>query len=635
MRYQFNALLRFAKTFKGSITFGIIGFLLVVGLATGKATAQKPSAGGIHPSAAAQIQALVQEKQSRTPAQRKISSHILHTIRTRRGDAVMKRIAHLKPFVQLTPDNKVRLNIKTNVEVTTDLIDKIRANGAEVLSAFPDSNAIQVSISIDQVESLADLSEIRAIKPYIAPRLLRDSAQSLDPSAAAPASAVVRRVITEGDVAHNASLVRSKYGINGTGLKIGVLSDSYNNLGRAAADIAVGNLPANGVTLVGSGDLTSGGTDEGRAMLQIVHTLAPGAELYFATSNNSEADFANNILALRLAGCDIIVDDTSYSDEPVFQDGAIAQAVNTVTAGGALYFSAAGNEGNKDSGTSGVWEGNFVDGGAAPLGLATRVHQFGGSTLNRLTTDSGNYITLQWSDAFGQSGNDYDLYVLDPSGTQVVDSSTNSQTGTQDPFEIVNFEAANNQVIVVLYNGAPRYLQLNTNGGQLAINTQGQTSGHSAAVNAFSVAAVDAQGRTTPFVGGVTNPVESFSSDGPRRIFYNPDGTPVTPGDFLADGGVVRQKPDIAAADGVKTSLPAAEGLNPFFGTSAAAPHAAAVAALLKSYKPTLTPAQIRTILTTTALKAGAPKIGATGPDPDSGYGIVMADRALLAAQQY
>jgi len=95
---------------------------------------------------------------------------------------------------------------------------------------------------------------------------------------------------------------------------------------------------------------------------------------------------------------------------------------------------------------------------------------------------------------------------------------------------------------------------------------------------------------SNPFSGGAVNPVEIFSSDGPRRFFYRADGTPVTPGNFLASGGAVRQKPDIAAGDGVSTSVP---GFAPFFGTSAAAPHAAAIAALLKSYNPSLTTAQL------------------------------------------
>jgi hypothetical protein len=112
-----------------------------------------------------------------------------------------------------------------------------------------------------------------------------------------------------------------------------------------------------------------------------------------------------------------------------------------------------------------------------------------------------------------------------------------------------------------------------------------------------------------------------------RRIFFNPDGTAITPGNFTSTGGTVLQKPDIAAADGVVTTLPANSGLNPFFGTSAAAPHAGAVAALLKSYNPALTASQMRSILTGTALD-----IEAAGADQDSGVGIVMALQALQAA---
>ena|SRR4028118_667716 len=182
-------------------------------------------------------------------------------------------------------------------------------------------------------------------------------------------------------------------------------------------------------------------------------------------------------------------------------------------------------------------------------------------------------------------------------------------------------------VAVVKHQGEPRFLHLNTNRGQLELNTNGQIFGHTAAVDAFSVAAVSAEKRTKPFSRSLS--VEDFSSDGPRRIFYQADGTPITPGNFLDGGGVVRQKPDIAAADGVVTTLPASTGLNPFFGTSAAAPHAAAVAALLKSFKPALTPQRIRSILSRTALD-----IEASGVDQDSGYGIVMANRALQRAAQ-
>ena len=153
-------------------------------------------------------------------------------------------------------------------------------------------------------------------------------------------------------------------------------------------------------------------------------------------------------------------------------------------------------------------------------------------------------------------------------------------------------------------------MHLNTNRGRLQIATAGQTFGHSAAVNAFSVAAVawDSSGGT-PFDG--TESVEGFSSDGPRRIFYNANGTPVTPGNYSSTGGTVRQKPDIAAADKVSTATP---DFNPFGGTSAAAPHAAAIAALMLSANPALTPAQVRTKLTSTTWD-----IEAGGVDRDLG----------------
>ena len=161
--------------------------------------------------------------------------------------------------------------------------------------------------------------------------------------------------------------------------------------------------------------------------------------------------------------------------------------------------------------------------------------------------------------------------------------------------------------------------------GIVGRQTPGCTRGHSAAADAFSVAAVDvATASGGPFVGGATNPVELFSCDGPRRIFFDATGNllPGAPaGDFSSTGGVVRQKPDVAAADGVAVATP---GFNPFFGTSAAAPHAAAIAALVKAAFPAFTAAQVRT-----ALKGSALDIEAPGVDRDSGSGIVMAYETL------
>src|SRR5208337_4265332 len=168
--------------------------------------------------------------------------------------------------------------------------------------------------------------------------------------------------------------------LTGSGVTVGVLSDSFNCYAQYAA-------PNSGVPVSGAegyayngfkadfaSDITSGAlpsivnvleeadcsnylfpdsagqptglpfSDEGRAMLQIVHAVAPGASLAFHTGDNSEADFANGIQALANAGAKVIADDLGYYDEPFFQDGLIAQAIDTVESHGAAYFSAAGND---------------------------------------------------------------------------------------------------------------------------------------------------------------------------------------------------------------------------------------------------------------------------------------------------
>jgi hypothetical protein len=178
----------------------------------------------------------------------------------------------------------------------------------------------------------------------------------------------------------------------------------------------------------------------------------------------------------------------------------------------------------------------------------------------------------------------------------------------------VSFNDTGLQLAIKRYSGDSRFLWLNTNRGRLAQSTNGQTSGHATAANAFGVAASDAA-NAVPFTTAA--PVETFSSDGPRLMFFEADGTPYTPGDFLSTGGSVRDQPRITAADGVSTAAP---GFDPFYGTSAAAPHAGAIAALLLE-NADLTREGIDQLFSATALD-----IEAGGFDRDSGHGIVMAD---------
>jgi uncharacterized repeat protein (TIGR01451 family) len=648
-------------------------------LSPGSAAAQGEEKPKLSQNALSQIQALIEEKESRTPEQQKIDSQLLYKLKQDRGEQIAPGVEKLAVGVRENADGGVLVDIRA--KVTPEVLEAIRQFGGEVVSAFEQFKAIRAKLPLEALETIASLDEVSFIRPAEEPMTGGNTAKkgatqgngvtSARPTRAERAARVreqLRQALpliarrknqaanrnfalgnhgffpaftgslnSEGDVAHRADQVRA-LGINGNGVRIGVLSDSVRFLAQSQA---TGDLPAGVTVLTGqSGIDTVNNTDtgEGTAMLEIINDLAPNAQLFFATGFGGEASMAANILALANApnNCDIIVDDLTYFAEGVFQDDTIAQAVNTVTAAGVLYFSSAGNSGNLNDGTSGVWEGDFVDGGTLPAVSGGHVHDFGGAVVgNSINATGGGTrpITLKWSDPLGASNNDYDLFILNSTLTAVIASSTNSQSGSQDPFEsIANnattpvFSAGNRVVILRRTGAATRALHLDTNRGRLAIGTAGQTYGHNAAGSAFGVAQVSvATAGGGVFVGGATNPVRTTSSDGPRRMFFTPAGNAITPGNVLfgTNGGQVLQKPDIAAASCGVTSVP---GFNPFCGTSAAAPHAAAIAGLLLSFNNALTPAQIRTALTSTALD-----IEAAGTDRDSGAGIVMALQALGA----
>ncbi|HWW00694.1 MAG TPA: proprotein convertase P-domain-containing protein [Candidatus Acidoferrum sp.] len=563
------------------------------------------SAEPLSESALNQITALRAEKESRSFAQQKMDSHLVYALKQSLHQPVAPGVGNLRLNLKTEADGRVWVDLKATI--TPQLLNDIRAANGTVLNSFPQYNATRILIPLAFAETLAGRSDVQFVQ------------------SAVQAATRTGSVDSEGDVTHSAITARPAFRVDGSGVKVGVLSDSVDFMAQAQSS---GDLPPDLVVLPGQSGVP--GSGEGTAMLEIVYDLAPGSKLFFATANGGPAQFARNIRDLRSAGCDIIVDDVGYFDESPFQDGIIAQAVNSVTASGALYFSSAGNEGSKRHGTSGTWEGDFVDGGpaGAPVnGKGGNLLSFGATTYDT-AVQPGFAVILLWSDPLGLSTNDYDLYVLDTNGVNVVSSSTTIQNGSQDPFEIVPPANPGERIVVVKASGDPRFLHIDTIRGQLLINTDGNITGHPCATNAFAVSAVDIHTSfPNPFAGGPANPVEFFSTDGPRRVFYNADGTPITPGNFLSTGGYVRAKPDITAADGVSTTLPPFSGLNPFFGTSAAAPHAAAIAALLESYNPELDPAQIRTVLTGTALDNEAP-----GYDFNSGYGIVMADLALGGA---
>ena len=580
----------------------------------------------IQPSAAQQMATLLAEKAARTPSQQKIDSRLLLARASALGNPMFDALPGLRVQLEAEQDGRILLDIHATVDAA--LLAQIEGLGGIVVNAHARFNAIRARLPLSAVEALAGFASVRTIRPadVMMPQMTNT---------------------TEGDVAHAADTARTTFNVDGTGVSACAMSDSVDAL---AALQASGDLPP-GVTVL-PGQSGNPGTSEGTALLEIIHDMAPGADLFFATGAGGSAQMAQNILDLAAAGCDVIVDDVLYLAEGVFQDDNITQAVEAVVADGVTYVTSAGNSGNLTAGTSGVFEGDYTPTALpAPLvGAALSAHDFGGGDPgNTITFDPPVLITMQWADPLDAATNDYDLFLLDPTLTNVLAASTNTQNGTQDPLEFILSagDDTGNRLVATLFNGTERFIHLNTHRGMLATGTNGQIFGHPAAKGAITVAAVNvATAGGGVFTGGPANPPEFFSSDGPRRVFFAPDGTPLPlpfGEDPFGDGGAEmgdsdcpedaemgdsdtdcdgqRDKPDVTAADGVMTATP---GFNPFFGTSASAPHTAGIAALLKQFMSSLSPTGVKERMENDALD-----IGAAGTDDVAGNGIAQADSTL------
>lgn len=529
-------------------------------------------------------------------------------------------------------------------------------------------------------------------------------------------------VTSQGDFAQRSDLVRTNNpGLTGTGVTVGILSDSFDCYG--VYDQPGSGVPASGVRGYapfgfGTDDATFDETngylpasvnvlkeapcmqygqplqlpfaDEGRGMMQIVHDVAPGAALAFYTASDSEADFATGIGALGTAGAAVIADDVGYFDEPFFQDGIVAQAIDAVNAKGIPYFSAAGNNGElsyENNAPSFATAGTGANAGEMLLTFGMD----GGSSVTALPVYipamfPGEFIGLimQWDEPYvtgapgspGASSN-IDLCVTNAPANSVVlnldgkqmtctgpnaagvdavqvlilgnPASNNSNTLSQTVNIVIGLKSTSPTTphlikLVVADDGAGS--KIGTITTQCPTQSGAGTSygvgcptlqGHPGAAGAAALgAAFFAQ---TPLCGTTAVALlEPYSSAGGDPILFD------TSGNRLA-AAQVRQKPDFVGPDGVNTSFFGfplkGSGFNDtsavkqcqndamynnFFGTSAATPHVAAVAALMLQANSSLTPAQIYTALQKTALPMGNGQ-----PDYLDGAGFIQADAALAA----
>lgn len=538
-------------------------------------------------------------------------------------------------------------NLLAYVHVTSAsaaTVARLRSAGAGIVDVSADYGVVTVSAPAGSMARIAKVSGVRVVQEALTPTVTPPDKSAAAAKAKAPV-VTCGSVISEGDAVLNAALTRSAYKVDGSGITVGVLSDSYDTtttaLTHAKQDIKSGDLPGKGnpcgrtkpvevLKDYAAGDQT----DEGRAMLQIVHDLAPGARLAFATAFDGEYAFAKNIKKLySIYHAKVIVDDVSYSDEPYWQSGPIANAVEYVTRHGVSYSSSAGNNNAIIDGHDvGFYEAPAFRPAPCPAAVGKKLvcHDYdpgkGVDVTDGYTLPAGGGFlepSLQWAESWGGVKDNFGLYLLDHKTGKILAKSTDDTLKLQEPAQVLAYEndgTTDQDVDVVIARlagkGTPRLRDIIVNSfytGAEHLVARGkdtiglyETSGHNAAPDAITTAATYWRDDGTP---------EDYSSRGPDNYYlFAPTYGTNKPSAPLAKPQVFT-KPDLTATDGVHTTFFFEQAPGRFFGTSAAAPHVAAIAALMKQLDPSLTPAQMRQLLIGTALPMtyGTPSSVGTG----------------------
>ena len=502
-------------------------------------------------------------------------------------------------------------------KATDGLVTQLKGIGATVSASY--GRMVSALVPISALVKLDALSNLNFATPAYTPQT---SAGLTD---------------DQGAAAITSDSGSKKFGVDGTGVTVGVMSDSFNSLGGAAAGVASGDLPTVNVLK----EDPSAGSDEGRGMAELVHDIAPGAGIAFYTAFAGEADFAAGILKLAQptasggGGAKVITDDVFYFDEPIYQEGIVAQAVNTAAnTYGVSYFSSAGNQARQAYESAFNAVSTTVPAISASAGVYHDFDTSAGTDFYQpvsIAAGATFTITYQWDQPYASAGgagsaSTMGAYLIDPTKTSVVASATNNTIGG-DPTQVLSFQntsTTTNTYYLTLKDiagatpGAMKYISLN--GGTVTnyLTNTGASFGHNQATNAVGVAA--AYYAQTPAYK-VSPPLkESFSSAGGTPILFSNSGVRLASPD-------VRQQPAITSIDGTATTFFGGIGndnQHHFYGTSAAAPHAAAVAALLLQAKPSLTNTQV-----ISTLKSTATDMNTAGYDFDTGFGLIQAEAAL------
>ena len=494
----------------------------------------------------------------------------------------------------------------------------LRAQGMEVTatSARSPGRIVEGTLAIGELTDVAGLASTRAVMPV----------QGVGTNTGG--------TLSQGDAAHRGPQART-LGPDGAGVKVGVIS---NSIGRAGTGVLgsqlTGDLPGPTSTPPGQVEIlqegTAGSNDEGRAMAEIIFDTAPGIRhMLFTTGTGGAATRAAGIDNLVTAGAKVIADDTFQITEPFFQDGIVAQAVDRAKAAGVTYLVSAGNRARQS------WEGTYAPTND-PRGVSPSTNDFdtgaGADAIQTIGTFTGSvatprfvFVSLQWDEPFDAATTDLaiDVYSISagtPSYAFSPSDTDNIATTIPSEFASIKLTGTATIGIAIRRTAGTRtpFMKYIVGGTPTFTIAEYDTSS-----NAIDPDASSARGALTVAASNFATPAmpEAFSSRGPAFKLFDVTGNRLAaPED--------RHKPDLTAADGVVTSVP---NFAPFFGTSAAAPSAAGIAALLLSAKPSL-PVDV----TASILKHSTRSIDCTAmagvPDPDCGFGFPLADAAVQSA---
>lgn len=464
-------------------------------------------------------------------------------------------------------DGRTAVRIRTDAPATiVALLESIGRSAANV-----SAGSIETYLSPPQlllVESAPEVINVRAIET------------------------MTERVVTQGRIVHNAANWHSG-GLTGTNVRIGII-DSFGGVQSKLGTELPSSVVARCYTSVGAFSSSLADCDQGSvhgtAVAETIFDMAPGAQLYIANPV-SRGDFRQTVNWMVANNVKVINFSAVYTwDGPgngtSLEDDSPLRGVDDAVAGGALFVSAAGNEGRA------TWLGPWQDLDSDNIGQFTPSST---SETNGVSLSAGQRITVQlrWSDSWAAATTDIDLWLYDSSLGTPVESSTLPQDGTagDTPFEILTYVAPSSgtyYIVLTRYSGAaPSWAQVQTFTSQtLQYSTAGSIGNPAESANPGMLTAGAAWWNTP-------STIETFSSQGPT-----PDG---------------RVKPDIVGADGGDT---ASYGPGAFFGTSQATPHVVGLAALVKEAFPSYTPSQLASYLKNMALPRGS------RPNNTWGYGF-------------